>query len=312
VLFHRYISKSSNMSSTSFPSATELKAISAMIQDLYVTRYVTIAGIVVLLYDLILCFPVELKLIWRSQLTPPKLWYIVYRYSAFLFLFFLMNDVIASRNLSGEWCAWTSIVVGVLIYIADAIGHGLIIYRIFILWNRDKRILRLMLLGSSVVNSVSFAFIILTVRTFADKPMFVASINACTISIKPKLLIGVWVPQILFDVYVLFLVLWNAMDRPRHANENLSEMLRRDGVFFVMATWALRIQNLILCSVGSPVLGFLGISFTESLITTINSRLLLKIFKAEHPREQQLVTLEDEHDDDMSMITLNVLRHSQQ
>lgn len=37
--------------------------------------------------------------------------------------------------------------------------------------------------------------------------------------------------QAIFDIYVLLLLLWNAMDRPRLPKQRLLEMLYDDGVF---------------------------------------------------------------------------------
>lgn len=71
----------------------------------------------------------------------------------------------------------------------------------------------------------------------------------------PKYFTGVWTPQvtrstpnrwvnclpndtlqIAFDVYVLGLLLWNAMDRPRLPNDKLLRMLYEDGVFLIIVS----------------------------------------------------------------------------
>lgn len=71
----------------------------------------------------------------------------------------------------------------------------------------------------------------------------------------PKYFTGVWTPQvtstpnrwvicstndtlqIAFDVYVLGLLLWNAMDRPRLPNDKLLRMLYEDGVFLIIVSF---------------------------------------------------------------------------
>lgn len=42
--------------------------------------------------------------------------------------------------------------------------------------------------------------------------------------------------QIILDVYAGFLVLWNAMERPRSAGDRLLEILKHDGLLLMLVS----------------------------------------------------------------------------
>ncbi|KAH8106398.1 hypothetical protein DFH11DRAFT_1271914 [Phellopilus nigrolimitatus] len=184
-------------------------------------------------------------------------------------------------NCQTHGCARTSIVLAVLIFLADAVGHGLVIFRTFVLWERSAHILKLLFLGSAIVNVIATVFVGLTVRYFKESSFFIKELRVCSTVIHPLFLLGFWAMQAIFDIYVLILLLWNAMDRPRLPNQKLFKILHEDGVFLIIITWAFRMLNLLMCASGNPILPMVGMSFVESAITAINSRLLLQIFGSE-------------------------------
>ena len=63
--------------------------------------------------------------------------------------------------------------------------------------------------------------------------MFLTFLNACVIDVRPRLMLGIWVSQIVFDVYVVVLLFLNAMDKPRVEGQKVWKMLREDGIFLI-------------------------------------------------------------------------------
>ncbi|EJC99091.1 uncharacterized protein FOMMEDRAFT_160647 [Fomitiporia mediterranea MF3/22] len=171
----------------------------------------------------------------------------------------------------------------IIIFIVDAIGHGLVIFRTFLLWEYNPRILWLLIIGSIVVNTVTIASLYTEVKSLSGPAMFFPELGACLVSFTSGDFFRLWMAQASFDIYVVVLVIWNAMARPRMRNRDLYTMLRNDGVFLIFLTWALRLLNAIIsafpdCLVSDQVL----IEFSESIITAINSRLLLRTFARGH------------------------------
>ncbi|KAI5116239.1 hypothetical protein M0805_001233 [Coniferiporia weirii] len=258
------------------------------VQDMFAARYLTGVGIAVLIYDTLLGFEIELNVIWKTKLNAPKAAYIVYRYGMLASIsLFLASKYILPR------CSTSFTILTVTIFIIDAIGHGLVIFRTFVLWERKARILRLLFIGSAVINIGSTVFIGLTVST--ENSQFSESLHTCINNVHVELLSGFWASQAIFDIYVLGLVLWNAMDRPRTSNQKLLRILYEDGIHLIMITWgmlgSLLVLNFILCLAGGLAISSVTMSFVESVITTINSRLLLHIFRSELQGSQSQETL---------------------
>ena len=61
----------------------------------------------------------------------------------------------------------------------------------------------------------------------------ILNFKACSVDIRPKLILGIWAAQIAFDVYALVLVFLNAMDKPRVQGQKIWKMLYEDGIFLI-------------------------------------------------------------------------------
>lgn len=67
----------------------------------------------------------------------------------------------------------------------------------------------------------------------AEGPLYISFLKACVLDMRPKLILGIWAPQLAFDVYALILVFLNAMDRPRVQGQKVWKMLHEDGIFLI-------------------------------------------------------------------------------
>ncbi|KAL5492838.1 hypothetical protein ACEPAI_4286 [Sanghuangporus weigelae] len=251
---------------------------------LFVTRCLTVAAVMIILYDTALSFEAERKAIWKSKMSAVKTAYALYRYLMVASTMISLNSSTSATSLSTDWvsrCAKTIIVTSVFMFTADAVGHCLVIFRTFMLWERKPQILRLLCLGSIVLNITALSFLILCVRTMSNSAMFNDGLKACAYQVNPRYLLGVWLPQVVFDIYVVALIVWNVMDRPRLPSQKILKVAYEDGLFLILATWVLRMINVGLCIGEDDTLPLIAIACTESLIATINLRLLLRIFLSE-------------------------------
>ncbi|KAL5513622.1 hypothetical protein ACEPAH_4021 [Sanghuangporus vaninii] len=234
-----------------FPASAPASLLGAG-NKLFVARCLTVAAVMIILYDTALSFETERRAIWKSKMS-------------------------AVRTA----CAKTITVTSVFMFTADAVGHCLVIFRTFMLWERKPQILRLLCLGSIGLNMTALSFLILCVRTMSNSAMFNDGLKACAYQVNPRYLLGVWLPQVVFDIYVVALIVWNVMDRPRLPSQKILKVAYEDGLFLILATWVLRMINVGLCIGEDDTLPLIAIACTESLIATINLRLLVRIFLSE-------------------------------
>jgi len=69
------------------------EALPVIIEHIQASRYVSAAGLVVLLYDHLLTFDQELQLIWRAKTTLPKLLFLFNRYTVPIAMIIRTNDL---------------------------------------------------------------------------------------------------------------------------------------------------------------------------------------------------------------------------
>ncbi|EJC99325.1 uncharacterized protein FOMMEDRAFT_148820 [Fomitiporia mediterranea MF3/22] len=246
------------------------------------TKYLTLSSIAIIAYDAILSFEIERITLWRSRTSALKVAYVLYRY--LVMAVSLLSFISITAGIFNEArCQRIVKIISIVMFSADAIGHALVIFRTFMLWGRRTTVLRLMFIGSFIANSIALSFLVLTVRDFSKNQVLAPAptMHTCAAIVNPRFLLGIWLPQVVFDIYVTILVLLNAMDQPRLSNKELMEIAIKDGLFLILVTWVLRMVNAMLCTTDNELLPFISISFVEALITVINLRLLLHIFQSE-------------------------------
>jgi len=106
------------------------------------------------------------------------------------------------------------------------------------------------------------------------------NIDICALTKKVPELIGAWASPIIFEVFVLVAVCWNAIDRPRSVETNLTRSLHRDGLTFFVSLTVFRTFNVVMFSVARPTLLYVGCFFVWSMNTLVLNRSLLNIQKA--------------------------------
>ncbi|EJD03305.1 uncharacterized protein FOMMEDRAFT_156690 [Fomitiporia mediterranea MF3/22] len=272
------------------------------IRDANTTRYISAIGLVLLLYNHILSFPDEVEFIWSARSSFAKHVFLLNRYVvsvAQICVAVLMNHFTddALPNASCQLVITVAFIIGIC---SIASGNVLVILRVITLWDRDKYIAWLMAIGfcASFTSTAVFAIIVL-VNAYSGF-MYVPFAHTCVSTIKSPALPGVWASPLIFEVMVLTLVIYNALNRPRGSTTPLHRVLLRDGILFFASlaselfcqfVWvasllmsslvaALRTINLIVAIISRPTLVFSGVFFLWSMTTLVLNHSLLNIHKA--------------------------------
>ncbi|KIM79312.1 hypothetical protein PILCRDRAFT_791807 [Piloderma croceum F 1598] len=224
----------------------DTESAAVMAQHMQITKYVDAAGLVFLLYDHILTFDDEVRLVWSADTTLPKVLFLINRYFVLFAMIFRTNGThvaarycrisyygvssdssgLALNKLSDTFCKSEmniSLFVGMM---SIGVSNFLVLLRIWVLWERNRRLM------------------------------------------------------LVFEMLVFVVVWWNALDRPRlQSNVILSQVLFREGSIYFFVLFSLRVLNLVLGIVAPVSLIFVGMLFIWCACTMTTSHLILSLRK---------------------------------
>jgi len=255
----------------------------AGLQDANATRYLSAVGLVILLYDHILTFPSEIRLIWRAPGSFPKYGFLLNRYLVLGCLFAVAYEMcgFVGDIWSDNGCAKFLSTCSLLALVSVGIANALVLLRVIILWDHRPLILKLMTGGFFAAFSLQVVFMIVTLVKLIPGVQWSPIVHMCITTTTTPLLIAVWAAPMLFEILVLLATVLNALDRPRGADQKLANALSRDGITYFLALTALRAFNLALATTRDPALTMLGTFFVWALTTTVLNRSLLRLRQAE-------------------------------
>jgi hypothetical protein len=131
---------------------------SSLIQDIYTSRYASLAAGSIIVYDHLLTLDNEFELIWTSSWSVGKVLFIINRYYSLISVI-VNNYFLFGTNLTNSgclkfyhWQGWTGL-------IAVIIAEIILQMRLFALYFLDKKVLYLMV-GTFILTSASAATIV--------------------------------------------------------------------------------------------------------------------------------------------------------
>ncbi|KAJ7458840.1 hypothetical protein FB451DRAFT_1563735 [Mycena latifolia] len=278
-------------------SAAELESVIVSLQNVVITRYVSAAGFVVLLYDHVLTLADEVEYVWSAPSTVAKILFLILRYMVPLFL---LGQTITRSGLpvipiSDNVCKWWTAFATYTGWLSIVISNFLVLLRIWAMLPRGHRLITWSIMFFFVVQAISFTVTTWVVVKMTEVLVFEPLVGLCTFARKPNV-VGLWVVGLFFEVVVFLTVCWNTLDRPRAlgpaSDAAVTRMLLRDGFVYFAILFTLRVANTIIAIV-SPVSSlFVIVFFIWSATTLTTSRLIINsrrtAGKAERRRAQQM------------------------
>jgi len=145
-----------------------------------------------------------------------------------------------------------------------------------VLWDRNTRLMYwtgIAYLMAQVAAFLIGGFVVPVTLPFVTyNPDF----HACLIDEKPHINMGIlWAPGLAFEVMVFAVVWWNALERPRSCNSDISKAMYRDGFLYFSVHFVLRLTNMVLGLTAPLSLIFLGVLFIWCAANVTLSRLIL-------------------------------------
>jgi len=241
-------------------------------------KYTAAAGLAFLLYDHIISFSDEVELVWKAKWTFAKAIFLLLRY-AVPCAFIVHNYQLAGLNLvqkPNSFCqVWFNIMV-CLGMMTVAIGNFLVLLRLWLLRNRNRRFIFFTLILFVIANLASIACVVIVLVNVNSSMMYDPGLRMCVMAHRG--LIGLlFAPAVIFDGIALVATLWNALGRPRCQQMSLMQYLRQDGFIFVLLLFLMRAINFFTSLFGPLHIIFLTIYIIWATTTVTVSWLVLDL-----------------------------------
>lgn len=244
--------------------------------NVYASRYASIAGYVLMLYDHILTFDEEVRFIWAAPWTLPKTLFLIIRYFVPAFVLIHLCQLTGLSTFSDTFCkVWFNVSASMGI-ITIAIGNFLALMHIWNLWDRDGRLMistSCLFVATQIANIICLTFSLVHIT---ESVYFNSTFSMCMLTDRHSAGI-IWVPGVAFEAVIFSALFWNALSRPRYLEDDFTKVLYRDGFAYILVVFVLRLMNLILSFVAPLSLIFLGIFFIWCSTTMTVTRLVLNV-----------------------------------
>ncbi|KAK0445805.1 hypothetical protein EV421DRAFT_1795004 [Armillaria borealis] len=259
---------------------------------LFVT-YTPAAAMVLMLWDHCLTFNEEVATMWSplDERILTKVVHILNRYfteAVLLYRVYITSEL--AQSASGEaHCKAVVWLANVSAVIIASISQFYIMMRVYRLWDHRQWVRRTLLVAFGICITTLTVLSILSVlsylKTGAD------SKNTCAIGRIPTTVACTIGVLLLFNVFVIFMTIYNALEKPRRSENELLDSLRCDGARIYLGICMLWLI-LLVCSVTVEATSFLSLlTIVCSLNANITARVHLRIEGLRHLFPTRPVTI---------------------
>ncbi|KZT61332.1 hypothetical protein CALCODRAFT_480046 [Calocera cornea HHB12733] len=269
----------------------DLQTIITALQDVQISRYLSLASYVALVYDFLLTLPTEITLIWNGRWSIVKILFFIIRYTVPIVITVNLVQLtgysnFVSGNLSTNFCQR---VILVLIYwqlIALAMVDVIVCLRIHAIWQRRRDVFVILAGMWLVTYIVTFSVTIWITKTAFSSISYIAEINLCGAT-PPKFLWTAWLPGVVFEAAVCTLTSVRTFQHWRHDGVALRDALSQDGLIYFLFGFITRLFNLLIWGGVNTATywALLGEQFSFALTGIVCSRLLLNLRGVQNQQE---------------------------
>jgi hypothetical protein len=252
------------------------------------TRYMTVAALIIVFYDYILFFRDERRLLWSSPRSLLKCIVLANRYlvPVCLLVSFIALSGFVGYNLTNNACRTLVAVIGACNFASLAVGNGLMTVQVIRLWDLNPIVKYVAWSGYAIAYITSFVFFIvghLKQVHFEWSP----ELHSCIVTQLSPLVIPIWGIPLLYEGMLLMALIWNAVDRPRMTDTSIVKLLRKDGIIFFLVMTASRVLQLCLVATQRPIYYLLTNHLVWAIITVTLNRSILSMLQERQSFQQR-------------------------
>ncbi|KAG8819663.1 hypothetical protein FRC19_009624 [Serendipita sp. 401] len=271
--------------------------------NLEASRYLSAAGMIVVLYDTILTLPDEIRLIWPMPFGVIKAIWFLSRYVVPALIVFSNYQFMESRGPLSDHlfvltnCEGYVLALAWCINISFAASNWLLLLRVSALWGRKKLVIYPLYAGYVALYIALTVIVGIAGVTMAKNLAYNPIVKLCifTERIPATLIHSQWLP-ILFDVVIFILTLVKAkqdniaLRKGSRTNAPVLFVLFRDGGIYCIVIIALRIFNFVAWAFLDETMVYLGLGFLWSIVTTLINRFYLNLRRVAYATAAALLT----------------------
>ncbi|KAI1783215.1 hypothetical protein LXA43DRAFT_357012 [Ganoderma leucocontextum] len=228
-----------------------------------------VAALTLLTWDVLTTLDDEVKLIWRSQWTLPKVLYLFVRYFS---LITLILDNIRNVFPCMPWLV-SEILATLLVELAAQV---IIILRVYAIYATKTRVLRVMLGGFAVQVTL------MTVSLGISMPKIMAGFY-CKAADLPAEMVLFSTASIVYETFLFGLMMVEVTKggKDDFGDATLMTVLVRDGTLAYVGIFSVMLLNTILFTMAPTTLVLIGFPWVLAIVGVAGSRLILNL-RAKH------------------------------
>ncbi|KIY67388.1 hypothetical protein CYLTODRAFT_294124 [Cylindrobasidium torrendii FP15055 ss-10] len=258
------------------------------------TRYLSAAGLVVLLYDHVLLLADEVEYVWKARWSATKVGFLWLRYAvpASVIMHTYQIAGMGNGDLTDKVCQTLFDISLVIGQITIFIGNLLVLRHLWNLWHHKTLIVwgSLALLAATFITSLVCTGV--TISNMNAALYFDKSLGLCAVSRRGQIPL-LWGPGLAFEIAALVMLVYNALERPRGKHTAVTWILYRDGFAYFLILFGLRLCNLLLAIFAPVSLIFLAVFFIWCATTVTVSRFTLNQSRMEILQRSRILAGKD-------------------
>ncbi|EIM82430.1 uncharacterized protein STEHIDRAFT_124553, partial [Stereum hirsutum FP-91666 SS1] len=258
--------------------------------QLQAVKYVQVAAMTLLIHDAVICVESEVRLIWSTPWSVPKVLYLISRYSPFVDTILDIYDYLAPHP-SPRVCYITYSTSSVLTAVGVAISELILFVRTWALYDRNMKLLY----AFSALWIAGFAVVCWAVGTFVKSIVFdhrappLDRLSGCYMAVVDPTVFLCFVTLFVVELILVSLTVWKGVKLLRQSHLSpLMKSFYRESIFFYLAIFPLTLGNVIIfLAAPSDLLDLLD-TLMRVMHSILCCRILLHLRSAGHTHRRQL------------------------
>lgn len=243
------------------------------------SRYMTLVGFTILLWDHICTLDEEIQFIWTASRSWVKILFLVNRYSTLAFLAAAACQTSRLASYSDVGCGWSVEVIGFFEAVSLAMWDLFLLLRVHALWRKRRSIV----VSTYLLYSMTYVCHVVVgllggVQLFSHM-YFDPLAKTCVTDYRPIPFSIQWAFALFCETIMFILTIIKVIEdrRTDQFNNPLMESLYYGQLIYNVVIIVVRVFNLLVWITSPPSLFFLGVYFIWALIATFVTRMMLHL-----------------------------------
>ncbi|KAH9841032.1 uncharacterized protein C8Q71DRAFT_742806, partial [Rhodofomes roseus] len=214
------------------------------LDTLQATKYLSGVALTLLMYDHVIHIEDEVALVWCQPPTLLSVFVMAEMYVREIGLAYMVAVVSGTTDQTHYSCVVSTWFVIVYSLLSTGSVHSLLLYRVFRLWDNRTIVQYVIIAGFVLSFAGTIACAISAADALAREVQVSPIIRTCIFPYKSWFATASWAVVILYDLFVLVVVVVNAFGKPRRSDMDIVRDLYTDGflIFLVRLSGTPRIE----------------------------------------------------------------------